>query len=551
MTATEAHPEVHDHDADLSVSESSSDGLYLLFVSNDHKMIGRLWTGAAVLFLLWISVIGVLNGFERASLGDMDLFSTVAGYFQSWILFRTGGIFMVALPLFIGIATAIVPLQVGSPAIAFPRLAAASFWAWLAGAGIHLASFYVLDGGLGPDAGTSTDGTLLTVTSLGLMIGAILAASICIATTVVALRPAGMTLMRVPAFAWSMLVATSVWLLSLPVLVANLIYAFADMQGREPIAFGNADRLWGDVSWAWEQPQVYAYAIPVLGVLADIGPAAAKTRQVNRPVILTMIGLFGALSFGAWAQHSFSRGADPVFTDGNRIYDEFLYIVFGLVIVLPILGVIGGVLDTVRRGANPKPGAALTGALMGAILLLLAAVAGEIRVIPLWDGLHEDNVLLSTTTAQLNLVLAAIVVSAIGALAWWAPKMFGGYAREPLAMLAILTVFGAGLLGGVADLISGLMGQPDISVSDAVDSGVETLNVVAAIGAILLVLSGLAIVGSLMAAGRSTETLPDDPWEGHSLEWAAPSPPPIGNFVEPIPMITSEAPLLDEFEEVS
>ncbi len=550
MTATEAHAESHESELDVTVDDATGDGLYLLVASNDHKMVGRLWIGASLLFLLVVSVLGVLNGFERASLSGIDLFGSVASYFQSWVLFRTGGVFLVAIPLFLGIATAVVPLQVGAGGIAFPRLSAAAFWAWFIGGCVHLASF-LADGGLGPADGTSSEATLLTVTSLVLMIGAILAASICVATTVIALRPSGMSLLNVPAFAWSMLVACSVWLLSLPVLVANLIYVYADLQGRDPIFFGERSRIWGDVSWAWEQPQVYAYAIPVLGVLAEIGPVAAKTRQVSRSVIFSMIGLFGALSFGAWAQHSFSRGADPVFTDGNRIYDEFLYIAFGLVVVLPILGVIGGVLDTIRRGATPKISAALLGGLMGAILLLLAAVAGEIRVIPLWDGLHEDNVLLSTTTAQLSLVLAAVVVSGAGALAWWAPKIFGGYAREPLAMLAIVTGLGAGAIGGVADLISGLMGQPDISVSDAVESGVETFNVIAAIGAVLLVLAALALIGSVMAAVTSKETLPDDPWEGHTLEWAAPSPPPVGNFVEPLPVITSEAPLLDEFEEVN
>jgi len=410
MTATDTTT-----DSSVDIADSA-DGLYLLIASNDHKAVGRLWVGVSLVFLAAMAVLAVLTAFERISLGGIDVFADVSAYFQGWTLVRTSSVFLVVLPLFIGLATIVVPLQVGSPAIAFPRLAAAAFWTWLVGAGIHIASF-IADGGLGPAAGTDRDATLLTLTSIGLMVLAILGASVCIATTVIALRPAGMSLMRVPVFSWSMLVAASVWLLSLPVLLANLIYAHVDLQGRAPIAFGNPDRIWGDLEWAFQQPQIYAYTIPVLGIAAEIVPVLSKVRQANRPVVLALIGVFGVLSFGAWAQHPFSRGADPTFPDGNLIYEEFLYAAFGLAILVPVLGVFGGVMDNIRRGSIPRPNAALVGAVTGLLLLTAAALVGGIRVIPFWDALHEDNVLLSSATAQLVLITAAGVAGAIGALA--------------------------------------------------------------------------------------------------------------------------------------
>lgn len=549
MTATDTHIDTHVDDH-VSTDLDPSDGLYRLVASNDHKMVGRLWIGASVLFLLAVAILGVVSNIERISLDGIGVFGDVATYFQSWALFRTAAIFMVVVPLFIGIATVIVPLQIGSASVAFPRLAAASFWSWFMASSIHIASF-LADGGLGPAEGTNDEGTVLSIVSLGLMIVSILAASVCIATSVIALRPAGMTLVRVPAFTWSMLVATSVWLFSLPVLIANLIYAYVDLQGREPIAFGNPDRLWSSIEWAWSQPQVYAYAIPVLGVLADVVPVSAKHRQANRSVVLALIGLFGVLSFGAWAQHALSRGADPVFEGGNYIYDEFLYIAFGLVVVLPVLGVLGGVADTLRRGSIPKLSAAFLGALTGVILVLGAAIAGALRVIPLWDALHEENQLLSSSTAQLSLVFAAAIASGIGALAYWSPKIFGGYANEPLAMLGVMAVFMGGLTAGVADMVSAFLGQPDISVAPVSESAVETMNLMVVIGLVLIAAGALALIGALVPAASSDEQLPDDPWDGHTLEWAAPSPPPVGNFVEALEVVASAEPLLDEFEEVS
>ena len=251
MTATDTQEEVHgEMDTPTEAVPDAAAALAL----NDHKSVGKMWIGASLLFLVLISILGIVTNLERLSLGSAEIFGTNATYFQGWVLYRTGAIFLVALPLFIGIATAIVPLQVGSPSIAFPRLAAASFWAWLVGAIVHIISVFGADGGLGPANATRTEGTLMTLTSLGFIIIALLAASMCIATTIIALRPAGMNLQRIPVFSWSMLVATSVWMLSLPILIANLIFAYTDLQGREPIAFGNRDALWTNLEWAWAPP---------------------------------------------------------------------------------------------------------------------------------------------------------------------------------------------------------------------------------------------------------------------------------------------------------
>jgi len=164
------------------------------------------------------------------------------------------------------------------------------------------------------------------------------------------------------------------------------------------------------------------------------------------------------------------------------------------------------------------------------------------------EALHDNHVLLSSATAQLTLVFAAVIASGIGALAYWSPKLFGGYATDSIGMLGVMAVMGGASLAGVADLGSALAGQPDISV-EAVNNGtIETMNVVAFVGLIMIAGGALAAVASVLPALRSNELLPDDPWDGHTLEWAAPSPPPVGNFVEPIGRIRSAEPLLDEME---
>lgn len=556
MTATETPTESEshvDHDGAGETSAATNDGLYRLIASNDHKDVGRLWIGASLLFFLLLAALGVVNNIERVSV-DPQIWGSVSRAFQGFALFRTGIIFMVVVPMFLGLATVVTPLQIGSAAIAFPRLAAASFWAWLFASLTHVVSF-LADGGLGPAGTTSQQSTLLTLTSLGFMLLSLLGGSLCIATSVVALRPTGMRLIDVPAFSWSMLVASSIWLVSFPVLAANLILAYVDLQGRPFVNLGDPDLLWARVEWAWSQPQVFAYAIPVLGILADVLAVKTQSRQANREVLFGLITAFGALSFGAWAQSFWSKGADEAFVDGNLIYEEFLYVLFGIAIFLPAFAAFSGAMDQIRRGSAPKPSGSFVGAVAGALLLLGAVVAGILRVLTphlnsSWNALAADDVLLSSSTGILSLVVAASMAAALGGLVHWSPKIFGGYAVEPLAMLGAMALLGGGLLAGLGDVVSAYDGQPDdIRFVDSVDGVISTMNVLTVVGLALMAVGALTMIGSVLPAARSTEIIPDDPWDGQTLEWAAPSPPPIGNFVEPVGVVRSAEPLLDEIEE--
>ena len=119
MTATDTHTESHAHDHAVAPTEGN-DSLYQLVASNDHKMVGRLWILASLGFLLLLAALGVVNDIERADAGSFDILGSATRFFQSWVLFRTGIIFMVVLPLFLGLATSIVPLQVGAASIARP-----------------------------------------------------------------------------------------------------------------------------------------------------------------------------------------------------------------------------------------------------------------------------------------------------------------------------------------------------------------------------------------------------------------------------------------------
>lgn len=533
MTITESPPATATATSGSHTPEPT--GLHALLTTGDHKTIGRLYVLSSLVFLLVVAALGVLVGFERADQGSVDLLNDTASYFQAFTLFRVGLALLVVVPLLVGLATAIVPLQVGSPSIAFPRAAAAAFWGWLIGGGIFAVSIAV-DGGLGTPASPGAvdpDAVALTMISLGMVIVSLVLASICLAATVIALRPEGMTLERVPLFSWSVLVAATVWTLTLPVAIANLILAWVDYHNAEPLQFGIPAAILPGLAWLLRPPMVFAYAIPALGIVADIVPVAAKVRQKQYPVLLGAIGLFGVLSMGAFAQQRSTE-------------EQFVYIAMGFALLLPVLMLLGGIADSLGRGRSAMglPSAGFLLALLGVLVVFAGVAMNAVRVVVGFDLLGT-----SADDAVGYAVLFGALAVGLGGVAWWSVKLIGRPFPELARPLALL-IAGGGFVAAVPELVSGFLDQPGgfRDTIASVDSGVEAANLVSAIGIALVALGALAFVALLVRTLASRAGANADPHDGHTLEWATASPPPLGNFAGPVEPVQSERPLLDRKE---
>lgn len=535
MTVTETRPEVAPPEAPAPATAAVPPrGLAAVLGSGDHKTIGRLWIGFSMLFLLVGLVAAVLLGFEGADLGSFDVIGA-GSFLQMFTLYRVVAVFLVGIPLFIGLGTFVVPLQVGARSIALPRAASAAFWIWLVAGGIVLAS-YAIDGGPG---GGESDGVELWIVAFGLVLVALVMASVSIATTVLAERTEGMVLTRIPLFSWSMFVAGSVWILSLPVLGANLLLAYLDHRYGQQFFGVDAD-LWPQVAWAFGQPQIYAVAIPALGVIGEVVPVAGDARLRHRQVAMVAIGLFGILAFGAWAQ--------PFFNADTQ--DDILFIGVALTIVLPVLALIAILGESVRR--RPTVNAALLFSVASLLMLLAATTAGAVSVI-------EPLRLIGTTfaTGQMNYVLLASLLAALSGLWFWGPKIWGARLAEGPGRLAALVILLGTIVACLPDLFSGMIDQPQLVTADyAPRDGVEALNLVSALGFLLVLLGVLVAATAIVGAARKGHLADDaeresDPWGGPTLEWSTTSPPPWNNFTDdPAPVLTA-SPLLDLAEESS
>lgn len=533
MTVTEA-PRATAEAAAAPSPSAPPTGLAAVVGSGDPRTIGKLFVGTSLLFLIVAAVVGALVGIEQYDVAGSEIFAADTAVRVS-TLHTTVLLFLGALPLLVGLATAVVPLQIGARTLAFPRATAAAYWVWLVAGGLVLAS-YAIDGG---PYGTDPDAVALYVAGLVTVLVALAVATVSVVTTVLTLRAPGMTLRRSPLFSWSMLVAGSVWLLALPVLAAGLLIAYLDLRYGQQF-LGGSDGIYNRMSWLFWQPTLYVFAVPALGIVADVVPVFAQRRHKRHGAALGLLGLAAALGFGAWAQ--LGATADGSGSPAPWLY-EGPWIAVGFIAIVPVLGLLGLWTGTLRAG-KVKLGAPLVLAQLAGLLILLGVAAGGATVI---EGLD----LAGTTwmTAQTTLVLTGTVLAALGGVAFWAPKLYGKLLPDALTRLGGTLVFLGAVAAGVAQAIAGALDQSQLvgAGSETVSAGdldtVEALNLVSGIG-LAAVAAGVLVVGLALLARRSGDGPGDDPWAGHTLEWATTSPPPVGNFAS-LPEITSEAPVYD------
>ena len=262
----------------------------------DHKVIGTLFIAAALVFLV---VGGALAGVMRAQLSGPDVDIVGGGGYR--LLFTMHGVIMVflfLLPMWLGLASAMVPLQIGATRMAFPRLHALSLWMFLGGAGMVVAAPFVSDVISGwdlsrpiPEGYAVAAGNGPDLLILGLLVVAVAAivAAVNLIVTILQLRAPGLTAVRLPMFSWTVAVSSSVMLLALPVLVGALLMLFVDRHYAGPIfsgftgSRGGNPLLWPRLFWFAAYPLLWALLLPALGVIADIVPVLTRGPLFRGP----------------------------------------------------------------------------------------------------------------------------------------------------------------------------------------------------------------------------------------------------------------------------
>src|SRR5262245_53364877 len=273
-------------------------GVAAWVTSTDHKRIGRMLVTTGLIALLGIAVVGTLLGFERIDADSMSLDAGSIG--QLFSLYRVGLAFFVVVPIMLGIAVAIVPLQLGARSLAFPRMAAAGFWTWLFGMVLVIIS--IASNG-GPGGGRSKF-VALFISSFGLMLIGLTLVALSLATSVLTTRAPGMNMRRVPLFSWSVLVTALGLVVMLPVVIGASIYVYVSYRYNR-VPFGGNVGIFDWTGFSVTQPETYLYALPAIGFFAEIVPVAARARMPKRQIMLAGLGLVGvaAITGASQVQH--------------------------------------------------------------------------------------------------------------------------------------------------------------------------------------------------------------------------------------------------------
>lgn len=528
MALTETRPGAEQQSAAPTAGDAGS--IERLIGTGDHLVIGRTFIVAALIFGT-LSALGLAVAGIDASSANIALGGSA---FTNWNTALVALILTGALPLLVGLGVYLVPLQVGSAAISFPRAAALSLWTWLIGVLIYAVSF-VIDGGIG---GTDADAARLGNLAVGLMLVALLGATVSIVTTVVTHRPLGMGLSRVPLFSWSLLIAGPIWILNGSAVLAGVVLG----QVSKADGAGLAANYQMMISQLWHAPAVYMLAIPVLGIAGDVTAKVAGRRIAAYGLAQTLIGIYGVFSFGVWAVSS--RAAEVRAWQHNPVAQQTLvFAVWVLIPGLATLALLGLYADTIRRSKLRITAAGLAGPL-SLLLVLGGALAAALQVV---DTFGKGNLagfdLVQLGKAQTLFLVAAAFCGAVGGTAFWGEKLWG-HSSDALAKPSVGLVFlGGGLLGTLG--LVGTIAMAQGALSDS-DSDNRILGIIFCVLAVILTIGLLvALVSALSAASAGHADPAEDDRTGLTLEWAVSSPPAPAAAGFTVPEISSPYPLLD------
>ncbi len=511
--------------------------------TTDHKVIGHLYLITSFGFFL---AAGIMAMIMRAQLlrPNQRLISDQQ-YNELFTMHGTIMLLLFATPLFVGFANEILPLQIGSPDVAFPRLNLLSYYMFLFGGLILLLSF-VAPGGAAGFGWYAYSPLTSSVYSPGLggdmwIMGLVLSgfgtilSGVNFVTTIFCMRAPGMTMFRMPIFTWNILLTSILVLLAFPVLAAALLVLEIDRKlGAQVFDSANGGAiLWQHLFWFFGHPEVYIVALPFFGIITEVLPVFSRKPLFGYKSLVGATIAIAGLSMTVWAHHMFTTGA--------VLLPFFSFMTF--LIAVPTGVKFFNWTGTIWRGQLTFETAMLF-ALGFLVTFLFGGLTGIILASPPLDFQVSDSYFV---VAHFHYVLFGTVVFAMfsGFYFWW-PKMTGKMLNETLGKWHFWTLFIGFHTTFLVQHWLGVQGMPRRYATFPANAGFNTLNMVSSIGAFILGASTLFFLWNVYVTSRYGEKVTaDDPWGfANSLEWATGCPPPRHNFTR-IPRIRSERPAFD------
>ena len=538
--------------------------------STDHKVIGLQYTFTSLAFLLlgfvlilivrwqlaWpgapVPIVGGLLGSANAMEGRI----VPEFYNQLGAMHGTIMVFLAVVPLAVGgFGNYLLPLMIGAPDMAFPRLNMWSYWIYLAGGLVMIASFF-LPGGAANSGWTSyaplaviaTAGQTAWLFGMFLLILSSLVGSINIIVTILQLRAPGLTMMRLPFFVWAQLVTAFLLLLAFPPLQAAAVLQLMDrlagtsfflpsglVVSGQPlhVSGGGSPILWQHLFWFLAHPEVYVLILPGLGIVAEVIANATRKPLWGYRAMVGSALFMGFMSFIVWAHHMFMTGMGPTMSAFFQVTTMIISIPSVVIVSSLLLSLYGGSI----RFTVP--------ALFALAFLPMFGIGG-LTGLPL--GLAATDIPLHDTyyvIGHFHYVVAPGTLFALFAgVYYWFPKVTGKQLSERLgrwhfwlSLVAMNAIFLPMFIQGLAGVNRRLY---DGGRTYSFVRGLEGTFVIQAWAAGLLGVAQIFFIVNLarsLVRGRVTA---ENPWQATTLEWSTTSPPPHDNF--PVPPTVHRGP---------
>jgi cytochrome c oxidase subunit I+III len=538
LAGTRLPPAVDDADrARLQQTWEPERGFRAWLKAVNHKSVGKRYVLTALVFFL---LGGLEAGLMRLQLSRPE--NELIGpdrYNQIFSMHGSTMMFLFAVPIMTAVGIYLVPLMIGARNIAFPRLNAMGYWVYLLG-GAFLYFFFSIN--TGPDAGWTSYvplsgpqfgggkridvwAQMVTFTEI-----AALVAALEVAITVLKMRAPGMTFRRLPLFVWAQFITAVMVLFAMPAVATAGIMLGADRliatQFFNPAEGGDA-LLWQHLFWFFGHPEVYIIFVPALGMVSQIVGTFSRRPVFGYPVMVAAMLATGFIGFGLWVHHMFATTV--------HLLSQSFFTAASFMIAIPTGVQIFCWIATLWLGRPVWRTPLLFVAGFIAIFVIGGLSGVMLASVPFDTQAHDTYFVVG----HLHYVLmGGSVFPLLGAFYYWYPKVTGRMMSERLGRWNFWLLFiGVNLTFFPMHLL-GLAGMPRRVYTYLATQGWGSMNLLASIGAAVVVIGMLIFAFNLLWSRRRGEAAGPNPWGADTLEWLTTSPPPPYNFVD-TPVVTS------------
>jgi cytochrome c oxidase subunit 1 len=512
--------------------------------TTDHKKIGYLYLITSFLYFLIGGVMALVIRAQLAAPG-LDIVQTKEQYNQLFTMHGTIMLLMFATPLFAAFANILMPVQIGAPDVAFPRLNAIAYWFYFFGSFVAVAGFFTPQGAASfgwfayaPLSNTTfSPGLGGDLWVFGLALGGFgtIMGGVNFITTILTMRAPGMTMFRLPIFTWNTLVTSILVIMCFPPLAAALFALGADRRFDAHIfdPANGGPMLWQHLFWFFGHPEVYILALPFFGIISEIFPVFSRKPIFGYKTLVYATIAIAALSMTVWAHH--------MYVTGSVLLPFFAFTT--MLIAIPTGVKVFNWIGTLWKGSITFETPMLY-SLGFLTTFIFGGLTGVILASPALDFHLSDSYFV---VAHFHYVIFGTVVFAMFAgIFFWYPKMTGKMLNERLGKIQFWLLFLGFHITFLIQHWLGVIGMPRRYATYLPEDGFTWMNQVSTVGSALLALSMIPFLWNIYITARKGEkTTLNDPWGyGRSLEWATGTPFPRHNFTS-IPRVRSESPAFD------